>query len=105
MAHNLSLSEQLTFSTARIECETPEGVSTGTGFFFRFLDDGAIHVPVFVTNKHVVKNAQRGKFHLTLSTPMSEPQRGQHIALILDDFEKRWLAHPDPNVDLCIMAL
>ena len=37
---NLSISEQLTYSTVRIECELKMGgVSTGTGFFFNFLED------------------------------------------------------------------
>lgn len=105
MAHNLSPSEQLTFSTARIECETAGGLSTGTGFFFRFLDDGTTHVPAFVTNKHVIKGAKRGKFHLTLLGPNGEPQTGKHIAVILDNFESRWIPHPDSAVDLCVMPI
>ena len=38
----LSITEQLTFSTVRIEVTTKEGSGTGTGFFFNFLDDGKI---------------------------------------------------------------
>lgn len=105
MPHNLSPSEQLTFSTARIECETPQGLATGTGFFFRFLDDGNNHIPAFVTNKHVVKGALRGWFHLTIATSEEAPQTGNHIRLALDNFEQRWIPHPDANVDLCIMPI
>ena len=38
---NLSASEQLAYSTIRIECEYNDGASgTGTGFFYRFKEDG-----------------------------------------------------------------
>ena len=34
---DLSISEQLQYSTVRIECEhSDRGMSTGTGYFFRF---------------------------------------------------------------------
>lgn len=38
LSHNLSISEQLTYSTVRIECKDNEGnISTGTGFFIVFV--------------------------------------------------------------------
>jgi len=88
MVLKLSESEQLTYSTARIECEAINGVLTGTGFFYRFLDQEDTHVPAFVTNKHVVKGAKRGKFHLTLRSPDGGPLPGKHVRIVLDDFEK-----------------
>jgi hypothetical protein len=30
---------------------------------------------------------------------------GQHITLELDRFEDRWIPHPDPLVDLCVMPI
>ena len=54
----LSITEQLAFSTVRIEVTTKEGSGTGTGFFFNFLDDGKQRIPAIVTNKHVVSNTQ-----------------------------------------------
>jgi hypothetical protein len=105
MTATLSPSEQLSFSTARIECETAQGISTGTGFFFQFLDDGNTHVPAFVTNRHVIKGALRGKFHLTLADESGAPLTGKHLGLILENFESRWIGHPDPSVDLCIMPI
>ena len=73
MLPNLAPSEQLTYSTARIECETDEGPASGTGFFYKFLDDGEKHVPAVVTNRHVVSGARRGKFHLTVRGPDGGP--------------------------------
>ena len=61
---DLSLADQLCYSTVRIECTTSIGRSTGTGFFFNFLDNKETHqkVPCIVTNKHVVENAIDGFF-------------------------------------------
>src|SRR5216683_6118838 len=68
MADILMPSEQLAYSTVRIECQLADGtVGTGTGFFFRFLDDADRHVPAIVTNKHVIVGAQQGRFHLTVA--------------------------------------
>jgi hypothetical protein len=101
----LSPSEQLTYATVRIECDTANGASTGTGFFFRFHEDGGNFVPAIVTNKHVIQGARRGKFHLHLGDqngPLSPPQ---HISFEFDNFEQGWIPHPDPSVDLCIALI
>ena len=54
---DLSLSEQICYSTIRIETQTNKGCCTGTGFFFNFLEnpDNKTHIPCIVTNKHVVE--------------------------------------------------
>lgn len=105
MASKLSKSEQLTYSTARIECKTTNSTSTGTSFFYRFLDQGDAHIPALVTNKHVVKDTQQGRLHLTLRSPDGNPLPSQYMEIVLDDFEERWINHPDPDVDLCIMPI
>jgi hypothetical protein len=106
MPPNLTPSEQLTHSTVRIECRLADGSgSTGSGFFFQCLQDDQRHVPVIVTNKHVVAGTTRGKFSLTLRGPDGGPQLGQHLSIELDRFEQRWLPHPDADVDLTIMPI
>jgi hypothetical protein len=106
MAAQLTPSEQLTHSTVRIECWLADGSrSTGSGFFFQFLQNGAIHVPAIVTNKHVVSGALRGQFNLTLRDGEGGPRIGQHLRIELDQFEQRWIGHPDPDVDLAIMPI
>lgn len=106
MPPQLTPSEQLTHSTVRIECRLPDGSSgTGTGFFYNCLESGDQHVPVIVTNKHVVANAQHGRFHLTLINADGGPDIGKYINVEFDNFEQRWIMHPDPNVDLCIMPV
>lgn len=106
MSQQLSASEQLTYSTTRIECVLNDGtVSTGTGFFFHFLKNEHVHVPVIVTNKHVVSGAATGRFLLHLAKREGEPWLDKNADVNLSNFEARWIPHPDPKVDLCIMPV
>lgn len=106
MPKQFTLSEQLTFCTARIVCQLKGGgVTTGTGFFFNLLKNGESHVPVIVTNKHVVAEAVEGAFTLTRKAADGSPDIGQHVTLTMGDFEKRWIGHPADDVDLAIMPV
>lgn len=58
----LSIYEQLSFCTARIETEDSSGNTySGTGFFFS-LKVKDKEVPLLVTNKHVVRGMKKGRF-------------------------------------------
>ena len=105
---NLSLSEKLAYSTVRIECELRTGgVSTGTGFFFNFLEDKSknTHIPVVVTNKHVIKNASKGRLIITKANEQGEPIDTQHFTVFFDNFDSFWRLHPETDVDLCVMPI
>jgi len=80
-------------------------ISTGTGFFFKFLENGDRHVPVIVTNKHVIRNAISGRFIITKSDTNGNPNATDHFSVNIADFQQFWRLHPDPNVDLCAMPL
>lgn len=106
MAQNLSASEQLAFTTIRIQCETKTGnVSTGTGSFFNFKFNGDQQVPVIITNRHVVKDSTKGIFQLTRANTDGTPQIGKFDNIVVDDFEKGWIPHPRAEIDLCIMPI
>ncbi len=106
MSATLSVSEQLTYSTVRIECELAQGgAATGTGFFYRFAETADTHVPAVVTNKHVIEGAQRGRFHLNLADPEGQPLPKQYTSFAFDNFEARWIPHPEDEVDLCVMPI
>ncbi len=109
MSRALSVSEQLTHCTVRIECQTLSGeLSVGTGFFFKFLqegDAGDTHVPVIITNKHVVDGAQYGDFYLNLADESGTQISGARERFRLGEFEAGWIKHPDPDVDLCFLPL
>jgi hypothetical protein len=93
-------------STVRIACELSDGsVSTGSGFFYFFAKEPTKNIPCIVTNKHVVDGAVFGQFSLTLRNAEGGPIVGQHTTIRLDQFQSRWVPHPDPNVDLCAMPI
>jgi hypothetical protein len=98
---------KLLFSTARLECQLDTGgVSTGTAFFFNYRLDEQRTVPLLVTNKHVVQNAQVGQFHLHEALPDPTSQAvpsASSFGVALNSFEKMWFMHPDPSVDICVM--
>lgn len=103
MKRNLLISEQLAYSTARIQCENRDGsISTGTGFFFNFEFDGK-SVQSLVTNKHVVSEATEGIIYLHTSDSDGNPELNNSIRITIVNFEKAWLKHPDDKVDLCVM--
>jgi V8-like Glu-specific endopeptidase len=59
-----------------------------------------------VTNKHVIKGAEKGRIYFTLSEKDSNyPAFGQNYRYEVIDFEKAWRNHPDPEIDLCAMPI
>ena len=102
----MTASELAMHSTVRIECTDASGrPSSGTGFFYNFFPFEGKAVPAVVTNKHVITGSTTGCFHLTLKDSNNSPIYGSHIKISLDNFEKRWIHHPDKNVDLAIMLV
>jgi len=99
---NLSISEQLAYSTIRISTD----IGTGTGFFYKFSEKkSGFHVPAIVTNKHVIAGAKQGQFLLTLANENGEPQDRNHFTCSFDKFEERWFPHPEADIDLCVMPI
>ncbi len=105
---SLSIAEKLISSTVRIECELKNGQkSTGTGFFFNFVqdDDHNVVIPVIITNKHVISNSQKGKFIITKATKEGAPIYTEHFIYEYSNFESLWKFHPDKSVDLCALPI
>jgi V8-like Glu-specific endopeptidase len=101
MNMTLGIVDELTHSTVRIETTLSDGnVSCGTGFYMNFLQNKDSCVPVIVTNKHVVKDAQIGKIHMTLAKNDGTPNIGNHELFQIENFEQSCIKHPDPDVDL-----
>lgn len=76
-------------STVRIECQTNDGISTGTGFFFQFLynEKERTHIPCIVTNKHVIKGAITGKFYLSPEKTPCVRDLDNHYTYVLNNFK------------------
>lgn len=103
----MSIEEQLSYITTRIETEDLNGNRySGTGFFFNLnMPNGKLE-PVVVTNKHVVKDMVNGTFVLTERlTTEDAPSTGTGMRINIEDFEKQWIMHPNNDVDLCVMPL
>lgn len=112
----VSFSEQLIHSTIRIECQyllkegNGKAISkngTGSGFIFSFKmnESDSTTIPVIVTNKHVIQNAVKGKFLFTKQDSVGNPIYGEKEIFEIPNFQRYWLAHPNPNIDLCIMPI
>ncbi len=98
--------DQLVYSTIRIECEYKDGTAgTGTGFFFAFKEKDDTCVPVLITNKHVIENSIIGSLVFTKANPAGIPIDTEHMIFNIHKFETYWKKHPDPEVDLCAMAI
>jgi hypothetical protein len=106
MSTDRSPFEQLAFSTIRIECDLAGGgISTGTGFFYRFAQVGDRFVPAIVTNKHVVAGSVRGRLFFTLAAEDGKPDVGKTFLWTIEDFERGWISHPETDVDLCMFPI
>ena len=97
--------EQLIHSTVRIECITQHGLSTGSGFGLSLLEHGETNYPCIITNRHVVAGAEKGRLCFTPQGDDGLPQLGDKISWEIDDFEKNWINHPDPEIDLAIFTM
>ena len=98
---NLSITEQLIYSTVIIETNT----GSGTGFLFRFLEKNNEYIPAIITNKHVVRNANVGRIRFSKANEEGNPIDNEHEVFLIDDFENRWIMHPDDDIDLCILPI
>lgn len=99
-----SYSEQITYSTVRIECKYHDGnIGTGTGFFFTF-SKGGENITVVITNKHVINGSKSGSIILTKANINNEPTDNDHLKIDFESFESFWRI-PSSGVDLCAMSL
>lgn len=99
-----SLAEKLLFTTVRIDTKTKNGkVGSGTGFVFVH-EFGQHHVPVIVSNKHVVESCAMGSITFTLKEN-GKPKIGHGFRLDINDFSGAWFGHPNPSIDVAVIPL
>ena len=97
------MADQIAQCTIRIKSDLKDGRnSTGTGFFFN-LPTQLGNVPTIITNKHVVTDSIRGHLRFNLADPNWEKKPGETRDIIVEDFEKLWIMHP--NVDLALLPV
>ncbi len=111
MIENMSLSEQITYSTVMIESLFSNGGSRGTGFITNLCGDkqSGRGVQVLITNKHVVKDEKNNQFCISNKFIFCEkgkdgsPIDTNPITIKLD--MPQWIEHPDNRVDLACLPI
>ena len=104
----LTLREILSYGTVRIECTGKNNqVTAGTGYVVEFKQDEEANtcITVIITNKSVVRGAEKGKLVFTRENEDGEPDDKKQHKVVLSQFEKKWVMHPDPAVDLCALPI
>lgn len=97
--------ESFAYSVVRLECENSDGSkSTGTGFFFAIHEKNGKHVPLLVTNKHVIENSRKVTFLLTKKNTDDEPIFSDYQNITVNG-RSHWKDHPDKNIDLSAFAM
>jgi hypothetical protein len=106
-----TLSEQLFFSTTRIEAASPDGKSSsiGTGFIFAYEDKTRIpfkthEIPFVVTCKHVLYGYKSASFTF-IKANANKPQLGQKEIMTVPDIQQLVFYDPDPSIDVALVSL
>ncbi|MEG9248052.1 trypsin-like peptidase domain-containing protein [Arthrobacter sp. Soc17.1.1.1] len=104
-----TFSKQLLFNTVRIVTETPNGLSSGTGFIVdaaHATEGGDFMLPVIVTNKHVLAGATKTTVtFIPKEKGSSRPALGTAIEVDFGPGEIPTYEHPDPVVDVAAFEL
>ena len=101
--NNERASDKMVFCTTRISVYTHDGrMTSGTGFFYTYKN-----CVYLVTNKHVLKNAEKVEFKLFTKDKNGKLDYGTLATLQLDsDFlQKKSCGHPSKNVDIQVVDL
>lgn len=97
---------QLSSTVVRLECQDVNGqTSIGTGYFFQFCSKDGVSAPCIVTNKHVVKNAVKGSFTMTIQKADGSPDIGNHEVLEVSKLYSWVINHPVDSVDLVAIPI
>ena len=97
---NMSLSEQITYSTVKICCEYPDNkTGSGTGFIMNLCVDKESNTafPVVITNNHVVKDSLATTFDFCAASLDGEPIDTKACSVRING--NAWYSHPDKNID------
>jgi hypothetical protein len=103
LAGSQKLTDELMFSVARIECDTPSGVRCGTGFFFAFLLDNGKRSPCLITSRNLVEGGSRARFYVTRKSAEGDTAQHQALEVELPYLEDQYHPHPDPSVDMALI--
>lgn len=99
----MSISQLISKSTVRIECDVVGGgVSVGTGFWFAFASTDDTGLPLIVTNKHVIANSATIRIRFNVSSSTSPHLKFYDVTV---NNPSEFIQHPDPNIDICALPI
>jgi hypothetical protein len=99
-----SIGRQVLFTTVRIQTQLPDGSMThGTGFIYN-ANRAGLSIPVLITNKHVVKDAESALVWF-IAAEAGKPKLGESVSVSYTEFESQWTGHPNDDVDVTCMLL
>lgn len=75
--------------------------STGTGFFFEFIFSENKHVPIIITNKHVVNNNKKQAVDFFLHSKNGDEPDSEKINI---SFNTDWHFHDNQDLCFCFIA-
>lgn len=100
----MSISEQLTYSTVLINCKYSDGaLGSGTGFIINVCEKENECIPLLITNNHVVENSIETTFQFCRANDDGDPLDTEPFNFIYNG--NKWIHHPDPEVDLRCLPL
>jgi hypothetical protein len=111
-AQGISINDFIINSTIKIESidkiidsgKVKRYRSSGTGFFFTF-NSSKGNIPVIVTNKHVIKDSEKGILYFKTKDTTGLPNYNKIEKIEIDKFKERWILHPDTSVDIAILPI
>ncbi|HDF2364423.1 TPA: trypsin-like peptidase domain-containing protein [Morganella morganii] len=94
--------DRVEYMTTRI---TTDNGSVGAGFFFLFngLNENE-HIPVLVTNKHVIRGADSIRFLISVENEETKDIISK-FAIDISQVQSQFFFHPDEEVDLCVLPI
>ncbi len=100
----LTIAEQMLYSTVKITTFRGDNSYEGTGFFMDFAVADSGYIPTIITNKHVVQIEDRINivFHIE---EQGRPSGEEFLTCTLDITQNNYFEHPDPMVDLCAITI
>ncbi|WP_239739653.1 S1 family peptidase [Proteus penneri] len=99
---NPKFGDKIEYSTTRI---TADNDSVGTGFFVFFKGNEENQViPVLVTNKHVIENANKISFFISVKNKEDNSVINKY-GIEINNVSQLFVFYPDDDVDLCVCPI
>ncbi len=105
--NGLNVNDLIPYTTIRILILDKENkeIGSGTGFFYHTKLD-SLGIPVILTNKHVIKNAEKISLVFHVKTIGDEKQRSNEIVIISKEvLSKTLINHPIDSIDLVAIPI